>query len=144
MKINRKYWIWRTLNIFGDLGKNSLSRIEKAVLSSFPLAEGRFHDPFMKSLVNFYLLEYREIYQFPSTVKQTENGYILWYRINQFWVSSVSLKKKKTSRVLIFYLTINFEIMGLMKGPRGKDVGNPFVLLMRKQEAWKSRMIEAG
>lgn len=144
MKINRKYWIWRTLNIFGDLGKNSLSRIEKAVLSSFPLAEGRFHDPSMKSLVNFYLLEYREIYQFPSTVKQTENGYILWYRINQFWVSSVSLKKKKTSRVLIFYLTINFEIMGLMKGPRGKDVGNPFVLLMRKQEAWKSRMIEAG
>ena len=144
MKINRKYWIWRTLNIFGDLGKNSLSRIEKAVLSSFPLAEGTFHDPSMKSLVNFYLLEYREIYQFPSTVKQTENGYILWYRINQFWVSSVSLKKKKTSRVLIFYLTINFEIMGLMKGPRGKDVGNPFVLLMRKQEAWKSRMIEAG
>lgn len=94
MKINRKYWIWRTLNIFGDLGKNSLSRIEKAVLRSFPLAEGRFHDPSVKSLVNFYLLEYREIYQFPSTVKQTKNGYILWYRINQFWVSSVSLKKK--------------------------------------------------
>lgn len=116
MKINRKYWIWRTLNIFGDLGKNSLSRIEKAVLRSFPLAEGRFHDPSVKSLVNFYLLEYREIYQFPSTVKQTKNGYILWYRINQFWVSSVSLKKKRLHVYLFFYLTINFEIMGLMKG----------------------------
>ena len=82
MKINRKCWIWRPLNIFGDFGKNSLSTIEKAILSSFPLAEGRLHDPSMKSLVNFYLLEYREICQFPSTVEQTENGYILWYRIN--------------------------------------------------------------
>lgn len=45
---------------------------------------------------------------------------------------------------LFFYLTINFEIMGPIKGPRGKDIGNPFNLLMRKQEAWKSRMIEAG
>ena len=62
MKINRKCWIWRPLNIFGDFGKNSLSTIEKAILSSFPLAEGRLHDPSMKSLVNFYLLEYREIY----------------------------------------------------------------------------------
>lgn len=65
------------LNIFGDLGKNSLIRLEKAVLSSFPLAGGRIHDPSVKSLVNFYLLVYREIYQFPSTVEQTENGYIL-------------------------------------------------------------------
>lgn len=65
------------MKVFCDLGKR------RVVLSSFPLAgEAKYHDPSMKSFVNVYLLEHREIYQYPSTVEQTENGCILWHRIN--------------------------------------------------------------
>lgn len=54
MKTKRKHCLWNNMKVFSDLGKNNLSRTEKAVLSSFPMAGGaKFHDLSMKSSVIF-------------------------------------------------------------------------------------------
>lgn len=111
----------------------------------------KFHDLSVKSFLNFYLLDHRGIYQSPLTVEQTENGCILWHRINQSFWYSVSFENKPESNFFTCaycfyyydddYLPVTVKIFGIIEWPKWRDLGdhlyNLFILWIRKEKPGK-------